>query len=161
MDAWALSLHQAARWIEQSAPAKALAESAWAYPLVSTAHLLGLALLLGSISTVDLWMMGWRRVAVNTAGIAQLRRTAAWGLALSVTTGACLWSVRASDYLDNPWMWAKWGLLALALMNIAVFHAMGRRRAHAPGDRHSRVAGGVSLACWLGVLVCGRWIAFA
>ncbi len=147
--------------IEQAAPVRALAESAWAYPLVSTAHLLGLALLLGAIVTVDLGMMSNRRVAMNTAGIAQLRRTAAWGLGLSLITGLGLWTVRASDYLGNPWMWAKWGLLALGLLNIAVFHAVGRCRVHTPGDRHSRIAGGVSLACWLGVLVCGRWIAFA
>ena len=148
--------------LEQWAPVRALATSDWGYPLVSTLHLLGIALLLGSIVTVDLRLLGLWRQSLSLPAVMQLRRVAVVGLLLAMATGAALFSVRASEYIDNPWLLRKWVLLVAAVFNAA---ALGARQwligAAALEGRHAQVAGAMSLVLWLGALACGRWIAFA
>lgn len=155
------ALQQAALLMERSDVARALATSSWAYPLVSTVHLLGMGALLGSILTVDACLLGGGRGVFSTAALRWLRRTAALGLAVAMASGAALWTVRATDYLSNPWMWSKWGLLGAALLNILWFQIRRVPFDAAARGLHARVAGAVSLLCWLGVVLCGRWVAFA
>jgi hypothetical protein len=146
---------------EQLAPVRALATSDWAYPLVSTLHLLGIALLIGSIVPVDLRLLGWSRGSFDSAGIARLRRIAAVGLALAVVTGAALFSVRASEYIENPWLLGKWACLAAGLVNVAWLSRWQQRSDRPLDAMPARVGGAISLGCWLAALACGRWIAFA
>ena len=54
-------------------------------------------------------------------------------------------------------------LLALAGLNAATFHLITGRRIESwtiPTPLAARVAGGVSLALWAGVVTCGRWVGF-
>jgi hypothetical protein len=148
--------------LEQWAPVRALATSDWGYPLASALHLLGIALLLGSIITVDLRLLGWWRHSLNLPAVRQLRRVAAVGLLLAIATGTALFSVRASEYIDNPWMLRKWVLVGAALFNAWTLGVWQWLIGSAALEScHARVAGGLSLLLWLGALVCGRWIAFA
>ncbi|MFG5409048.1 hypothetical protein ABXN37_14315 [Piscinibacter sakaiensis] len=123
---------------------RAFGASLWAYPLVSALHIAGFALLFGAILPVDLRLMGLARAeAVPAPTVELLRRLAASGLGLAVVSGVALWTVRASDYLANPWLWAKWVAVAIGVANALAY------------GRHA------ALASWLAAIVCGRWIAFA
>jgi hypothetical protein len=157
-----MTLGQALLHLEQWAPVRALATSDWGYPLASTLHLLGISLLLGSIITVDLRLLGCWRQTLGLAAVVHLRRVAMVGLVLALGTGAALFSVRASEYIDNPWLLRKWVLVGAAVLNAM---ALGMRQwligAAALESHHARLAGGLSLMLWLGALACGRWIAFA
>ena len=156
MDAW-LSLigtWPGARWLQGSGTA---------YLFVNTAHILGLALLLGAIVPLDLRLAGgWRG-----EGLALLARTlsrmAAVGLALALGTGLWLFSVRPLDYVDNPAFVWKMGLLLLALVNVLWQHRVpgwAALLAGAPPTAGVRWRARVSLLLWLGVLLAGRWIGF-
>jgi hypothetical protein len=156
-----MSLPDSLLVLEQWPAVRAIATSAWGYPLVSTLHLLGIALLVGGIAPVDLRLLGCWRSEIVAASLDRLRHVAAFGLVLAIVTGCALFSVRASEYIENPWLLAKWGLLALAVVNAGLF---GWRRRAGKADldsRHARLAGGLSMLLWLGALACGRWIAFA
>ncbi|MCF8478182.1 MAG: hypothetical protein K9G60_14230, partial [Pseudolabrys sp.] len=56
--------------IQELAPVAALRSSRWSYAAVNTAHIAGLALLVGAIVPLDLRLMGWRR-AVPIAALAR------------------------------------------------------------------------------------------
>ena len=68
--------------LEATPLATALRGSVWVYPLVNAAHILGVALLVGSIVPLDLRLLGvWRSVPLTPLwGV--LTRTAGAGLIL-------------------------------------------------------------------------------
>lgn len=147
--------------LEQQALVRALATSEWGYPLVSTVHLLGIALLIGGIAAVDLRLIGVWRQGLDPLMLARLRRIAAIGLVLALATGVALFSVRGSEYIENPWLLRKWAFVAVGVVNALAFAVTSRRTGSALDGPLARAAGAVSMGCWLGALVCGRWIAFA
>jgi len=154
-------LGDAATWLEASLLARALKAGPWLYPLANLAHLLGVALLLGAIAVLDLRLMGlWAdtpaaalaRAAVPVAGA---------GLALALATGPALFAVRATEYVDNPFLWAKFGAVAVGLANLAALRRSAAWRSGGGGRRLTlALAGAVSLLAWLLAASAGRMIAY-
>ncbi|WGD30285.1 DUF2214 domain-containing protein [Ancylobacter sp. WKF20] len=144
--------------------ARALHASWVAYLLVNAAHILGLALLIGPILTLDARLLGlWRGVplAVLTP---LLTRVAAGGLGLALFTGVWLFTVRPAEYLANPAFLAKLGLIVLALANVGLQHRQLATRDVLAGAEPSagiRLLAAFSALLWIAVLVAGRWIGFA
>ena len=134
-----------------------------AYLFVNAAHILGIALLLGSILPLDLRLMGcFRSVPLAVIG-PFLTRGAAAGLTLAILTGLWLFSVNPTGYLSNPAFLAKVGLLGLALANLSITHASGAFQRAIDSGRATpalRAAAALSFMTWLAVLLAGRWIGF-
>jgi hypothetical protein len=139
----------------------------WLFPTFESLHVVGLALLLGSLFMVDLRLLGLaaRRFSVRDLS-GELIPWTLGGFALCVATGLLMFIVNPVFYASNPAFLAKLGLLALAGANMAVFRkALGRREAFwgapfAATPAAAKLAGGLSLAVWLCVIAAGRWIAF-
>ena len=151
--------------LEALALARAMREWLWLYPIVEIVHLLGLALLFGSIAVLDVRLLGVGRSL-------PLRRLAAhvlpWTLAsllLIVPSGLAMFITHAHDFLDNPAFLLKMGLLAAAGVNALLFHFGVFRRAASfdvdvlPPPR-ARLAAALSLLLWMGVIACGRLLAY-
>ena len=82
--------------------AAALRQSRIAYPLLNAAHIMSIGLLLGSIVTLDLRLLGLFR-GFPIAGFGPpLWRVAAFGLILAMVTGFLLFSTRPLTYAGNP-----------------------------------------------------------
>ena len=149
-------------WLEASALARLLKAGPWLYPLVNLAHLLGIALLVGAIAALDLRLVGlWPGVPVSALSRAAVPVAGA-GLSLALATGPALFAVRATEYVGNPFLWAKFGAAAVALANLAALHRSAAWRGVADGGRDRRrlaFAGAVSLAAWLAAVSAGRMIA--
>jgi hypothetical protein len=143
--------------------AEALRRSAILYPLVNAGHILGIGLLLGTIATLDLRLLGAFR-AVPLAQIGpMLARVAGAGLVLTAVTGLLLFSTRPAAYAENPAFLAKLGLIGLGVANVALLRGSGGWRAALAGTAPSagvRAAAAVSLASWVGAVLAGRWIGF-
>jgi hypothetical protein len=89
-----------------------------------------------------------------------LSPVAATGLVLAAGTGALLFATRAPEYAALPLLRVKLVLIAAGAASALAAHAAwGRWLDRAPPGRR-RLAGAVSLACWLGALAAGRLIAF-
>lgn len=152
--------------LETSPLGETLRQSIWLYPLVEIAHILGLALLVGSIVAFDLRLMGARAPLLPADALSRLLLpVAVAGFALAVPTGLLLFTAEATALVRNPAFLAKMALLVLALVNIAVFHSRAGHRmavwslADRP-PRAARFAGAASLTLWVAVLACGRLIAY-
>jgi hypothetical protein len=158
-------LTEVAVWLEASLVARVLRSGPWLYPLVNLAHLLGIALLVGAIAALDLRLLGlWPEVP--TAALARATvPVAGAGLALALLTGPALLAVRATEYVENPFLWAKFGAVAVGLANLGALHASAAWRSggEARGDggrRRFALAGAVSLAAWVAAVSAGRMIAY-
>jgi hypothetical protein len=125
----------------------------WTYPLVNAGHILGVALLVGSIVPLDLRLLGaWRSVPLTPLWRV-LTRTAAGGLMLAIACGSLLFAARATEYAASGWFVAKMAIVGAGTVNALVLRTvqdedLSRAQAGTPPMR-VRLAGGVSLAAWL------------
>ncbi|AIR91491.1 DUF6644 family protein [Pseudomonas cremoricolorata] len=152
--------------LESTALATTLRESANAFPALESVHVIGIALVFGTISVVDLRLLGLtahRHSAQRL--IAELLPFTWVAFVVCVLTGSLMFIANASTYAQNPMFLGKLALLALAGLNMAVFHLGAFRRISEwdttlPPPRPARLAGLGSIALWAGVIFLGRWIAF-
>jgi len=149
--------------LSQWPPAAALRGSLWLYPLVNAAHIFSIGLLIGSIVTLDLRLIGLFRIVPLAALATPLTRMAMTGIVLAALTGFLLFSVRPQAYAANPAFLIKLGLVALGIVNALVLHT-GRswRAALEAGAAPSsaRLAALFSIFIWAGAVLAGRWIGF-
>ena len=151
--------------LQDAAIVGALRRSHWVYPLVNAGHIVGLALLFGAIVPLDLRLIGiWRKIAL--APLARLLLPVAIaGLTLAVLTGALLFSVSALKYTAMELFQAKLLLILAALANALLLHRSAAWAAHQdtllPGTTlRLRLAGILSIGCWLAAIVAGRMLGY-
>ncbi len=151
--------------IEASGLGQAMRHSLWLYPIVEIVHIVGLALLFGSIFILDLRLLGLSRgIPARSLASHVLPWTAA-SFALIVPSGLAMFVAHASDFIGNPVFLLKMGLIFAAGINAAVLHA-GPLRDAAGWDvdgappRAARLAAGISLLLWAAVIACGRLLAY-
>lgn len=152
---WALAL-------EQSALAQVLRESVFLYPLANVLHVVAVATLLGSIAVFDLRLLGLGK-AVPVSALARLALpVAAVAVCLAMPTGAALFIAEAPAYLRNPVFLTKIALIAVAGLNVALFHGVLGTAAKSFGEPPpvARASAAASLSLWLAVLIAGRLIAY-
>ena len=147
---------------EASALGHAARETVWLYPLANLVHVLGAALLVGSIVVFDILVLR-RRYGVAAAAGSVVIPLAATGLVLQAASGIILFSAETTAVARNPAFLFKMVVLAVGLANVAAFHAGHRLGALAgEGDppANVRLSAMVSLIAWVLVLLAGRAIAY-
>jgi hypothetical protein len=144
----------------------AIGESAL-FGMFEAVHMVGVAMLFGSLFMVDLRLLG---LAARRHGVrAMTLELTPWtwaGFGVAAVTGMLMAITNLTDYAANPAFRLKMLLLVLALANMLAFHAGAWRSSAHWGEGGAaplaaRVAGGLSLGVWIGVICAGRWIAFA
>ena len=134
-----------------------LSSNAWAYPALEVLHILGIALMLGSLVLVELrvWGLG---AELPVQPLARLGLTVSvLGFCLIAASGLALFAAHPAEMLANRSFVIKMGLVMMAGLNAAQFHARGSL---AKADRTARVQTLLSMGLWLGAIICGRWIAY-
>jgi len=127
-------------------------KNSWIFPIVQSIHLCGIALLVGSIVTLDLRLLDF---ALRRHSIAEIaRRFAPWtraGFAIMLITGPFLFITDIPRYIHNPAFLFKMVVLAMAL----AFHFA----LHSQVERRGKLAAFISIALWTCVVLGGRAIA--
>ena len=146
--------------LEASSLGQAMRQWLWLYPAVETVHILGIALLFGSIAVMDLRLLGVSRgIPVRVLA----RHVLPWSAAafiLIVPSGLAMFVAHATEFIASPVFALKICLILAAGVNAAVFHA-GAFRGAAGWDvgvappAAARAAGALSLALWASVVTCG------
>ena len=153
-------------WLEGTRGSVALHESIWVYPIVESVHVLTLCVFLGMTVMIDLRLLGASFTATPVSQV--YRRLSPWmfaGFAVMAVSGALLfYAVPVKTYL-NIFFRLKMAFLLIAGLNVAVFHfitsrTMPRWDVEKNPPLRARLAGGVSLALWAAIAVCGRMIAY-
>jgi hypothetical protein len=157
-----MSLLDFCRWVQFSPPLVAMRSSPWLFPIIATIHLMGLALVGGSVLVVDLRLLG---LGLRRQSVAQLARDAErWllcGLVVSLPTGILLFMCFATKYYYLMFFWVKMTSLFLVL----VFTFSVRRRVAMADETRmspvwSKLVALISLSLWTTVAIGGRWIGF-
>jgi hypothetical protein len=154
------------QWLESTSPAIAISESSWLFPGIESIHVLAITLVVGSITMVDLRLLGinLREHSAREVILDVLPWT--WiSFVVAACSGALLFSSNATHYWGTVPFRAKMLVLALAGLNMLLFHATTYRSIDVWGHRKqmplaAKVSGGVSLGLWIGVVTLGRWIGF-
>jgi hypothetical protein len=151
--------------IEGSALGVAMRQWLWLYPSVEVVHIVGIALLVGSILVLDLRLLGFSRSLSARRLAAHVLPWSALGLALIVPSGFMMFVAHASDLMGNPVFALKICLVLAAGINAAVFHAgvfrgAGSWDVDAAPPFAARAAGALSLLLWISVIACGRLLAY-
>ena len=136
--------------------------STWGWPMVESVHFIGLSLLLGAVGVFDLRMLGVGR-GISLEALHKLIPVGVSGFALNVCSGFMFLVSAPDQYLYNPAVQTKMLFLGLAGSNMLLFYrtvfaAVKNTAADQLPPRRAMVMAALSLACWTGVIVCGRLI---
>lgn len=145
-------------WMEGTALAAWVraSPSIWAYPTVLTLHTVGLGLVVGASTVVDLRLLGFgRRIALRA--LAPLFPILLFGLVVNVTTGVLLFIADATTKSAQTVFYVKLGLIAAALWT-----TLSARRVVLTGAREERASltAVLSLIFWAGAITAGRLMAY-
>lgn len=131
----------------------------WAFPLAEIIHIASFAVAIGTITIVDLRLLG---VGMRRQSSAQLLKdTTPWtlaGLAIVLISGPLIFSSDPNMYLNNPgFQFKMWALLAAIVYNYTIHRKVAKSN---PSPMLGKLVGGVSLALWVSVVFGGLFIAF-
>lgn len=134
--------------------------------LLEGTHVLTLMLFAGTIFLVDLRLLGlaFKKTPVSVISDRVLPLTVA-GFVIMVLTGLALFYAKPLLYYHNLWFRLKLVFLAIALINIMVFHWRVQRNRHEwdaaeKPPMAARASAIVSLTAWIAVIAVGRFIAY-
>ncbi len=151
--------------IEGLAVARAMREELWLYPAVEIVHIVGFAVLVGSVVMFDLRVLGLSKQVPVRALARHLLPWSLGALVLIVPSGLLMFSAHAADFLGNRAFMVKMGLLLAAAVNAIAFHTGPYQRVaqwdtHAVAPALARASVALSIALGVGVIACGRLLAY-
>ena len=127
------------------------------YPALEVAHIVGIAMLLGSLLVLDLRVWG-QAPELPLRPLARLAlRVTLSGFGLVVASGLFMVAAHPAEMLSNRAFLIKLGLVHLAALNAAWFHGRGSLERC---DVLARAQTVLSAGIWLAAIICGRWIAY-
>jgi uncharacterized membrane protein SirB2 len=150
-------------WCENSSLGEAIRASRWLFPAIESFHLLGLAVIGGSVLVVNLRLLGF---GIERQPVAELwRDTRPWllgSLTIMLVSGLLLFTSEATKLYYHGAFWMK--MVSLLLATSFTFTVL-RKVALADQGRvrpfWSKTAALISILLWSGVGVGGRWIGFS
>ena len=153
-------------WLQETGLATRIRDSLILFPLLESVHVIGLALVFGTIAVIDLRLLGLASTQRSFQRIAADTFTWTWiAFALTAVTGLLMFITNATVYFHNSYFRAKIGLLVLAGLNVLVFELTARRTVHQWNHAPSappvgRTVAAASLVIWVAVIFAGRMIGF-
>jgi hypothetical protein len=152
-------------WLEGSAVAIAMRQWLWLYPIVEIVHIVGFVILVGAAVMFDLRLLGFSR-QLPVADLAQhLLRWARLSLLLIVPAGVLMFMAHATEMAENPAFRLKLLLIVVAGLNAAGFHrgpfqSVRNWNQNVAIPVTAKAAAVLSLVLWVGVIACGRMLAY-
>lgn len=153
--------------LENSALGLRIASSEWMFPTIETIHVFAIVTVIGCIAIMDMRLLGWSSTNRTVQALERDTIPLTWiGFAVAVISGTLLFVSKAQTYMANPYFLWKIGLMALAGINMAIFHrtvSKGVEEWGQPGaaiPTAAKVSGALSLALWAIIPLCGRIVGF-
>lgn len=161
---WEGTLRSVVAYLYRTAPGEFMRESRWAWPIFESLHFIGMSLLIGTVGVFDLRLLGFAR-RVPLAALHRLIPVGITGFTLNAITGACFICATPDQYIFNMAFRVKATLIIVAGLNVLFFYSRVFRKLEslpqqAPPPIGARIAGGISLCAWIGVMSAGRLLTF-
>jgi len=152
--------------LEATGLATKIRDSVFLFPMIESTHVIGLALVFGTIAVIDLRLLGIASTHRSFQRMASDILKWTWGaFALTALTGSLMFTTNASVYYHNFYFRAKMVLLALTGINMLFFELTAARTIHrwdtAPSaPRAGKAVAVLSLTMWIAIICVGRLIGF-
>ena len=162
-----MEIDRALDWLQTTQVASAIGENEILFPWIESVHVLAIVLVVGTIWIVDLRLLGFASLDLTVRRVMRDVIPYTWGaFGVAALTGSLMFSSDAVHYAHNRMFQVKLLLLALAGLNMALFHLIGVRdiarwdKVDGRAPIAARAAAAISLLLWIGVVAMGRGIGF-
>jgi len=154
------------QWLESSGLAARIRDSLLLFPLLESTHVIGLALVFGTIAVIDMRLLGIASTQRSFQRMASDILKWTWvAFALTALTGSLMFITNARVYYHNFYFRTKMLLLVLAGVNMFVFEMTAGRTIHRWDKAPSappvgKAVGATSILIWIAIIFMGRLIGF-
>jgi hypothetical protein len=156
--------HPYLTWLMNTPLGVYLRTSDWTFQALQSLHFIGMTLLIGTVGAIDLRVLGVAR-AVPLAQLHRFLPLAFIGFGINLMTGILFITNDPFTYVFNISFRLKLLLILLSGLNalwfrVGVFLDLESWGPGIEASRLAKVISAVSLLLWVGVIICGRYIAF-
>ena len=150
-------------WMEQTSFAIWVGESLWSYPILIGMHAVGLAIVVGTLTMIDLRLLN-NFQGIRFEALTSFLRVAWAGFLINALSGVALFTSQATTFVTNRPFLIKISLIFLAAICTAMIQQKMRDSAESWND--SGVPGAVktlaavSILFWVGAIIAGRLTAY-
>ena len=144
-----------------------IASSEWMFPTIETVHVFSIVTVIGCIAIMDMRLIGLNGTNRSVQALERDTIPLTWiGFAVAVITGLLLFVSKAASYMVNPYFISKMILMAVAGINMAIFHRIASKDVAVwgvPGGTvpaAAKVSGLISLGLWIVIPFLGRIVGF-
>ena len=160
-----MSLRNLFEWVDAFPSSIAMRESLYAFPVLLTIHLISLAMFAGLVVMMDLRLVGLAYRGIPFSEVqARLFPWQMVGMGVTSLAGLLLLYSQPMRYFGKVLYWIKVALLALAGVNVLLFHFITYRTIDKWDMTNppvaAKVAGGLSVALWACIVAFGRLTAY-
>jgi len=150
-------------WLENTGVARMVQESSWGYPIILSAHAVGMAIVAGIVLVINLRVMGLASEA-PLAAFRTMYRFALIGLAINAVSGTLLFVGNPDAFYESNPFRIKVILLVvgitLMVKTARYFFGSAGSVGNSLFATHARMMAALSVVVWIGVIVAGRLIAY-
>ena len=154
------------QWLQNTSLSTAISQSDLLFPVIEGSHILALSLSVGLITILDLRFLGLAFAGEPVSKIMkQLMPWSLLGFAVMIITGGLLFITQAEKAYGNTFFRIKFLLLLLAGLNalyyqLRFYPKMQEWDIALSTPLGVRVCAVLSLVFWVGVIACGRTMAY-
>tara|TARA_B100000579_G_scaffold418496_1_gene416110 strand:- start:853 stop:1299 length:447 start_codon:yes stop_codon:yes gene_type:complete len=143
-------------WIENTSLALWVGTSLWAYPFLLSAHITGLAIIVGILAMRDFHLLGFIN-GVTDANFLELRKLAYCGFVINGVSGLMLFSSQASYLSTNlPFLTKLFFIGSGIFLASQIYKKIEKKQ----GRTSTKILAILSLLSWFGAIIAGRLIAY-
>ena len=150
-------------WLSATSLSQSIQNAFWVIPTVQIVHIVSIAIVMTSMAMLDLRLVGIAGRRQSLPDMAHRFLPWVWtALVVLLCSGSILIIGEPGRDLLNKVFWLKMSLLAAGVVLTFTFQFMLRRnKTFWDRNRAAAIAlGSVSLLIWIGIIGCGRWIAY-
>jgi len=148
-------------WLENTSVALWVGESLWAYPFMLSMHVIGLAIVVGILSMVDLKLLGSFK-GIRTGAFLPLLKFAWIGFLINAVSGVFLFTSQASYFVTSTTFLIKLACIFIGAILTKVMQGqlVEAEAAGTADDVSMQGLAIVSLLLWLVAITAGRLTAY-
>ncbi len=151
-------------WLENTSVAIWVGGSLWAYPVLLSLHIVGLAMVVGIFSMRDLRLLGLFS-GLQPAAFLPLSKLAGIGFIINAVSGFLLFTSQAVTFVNStPFLLKISSIVAGMALAWIIQSRLRGELAISNGDvvisRSTKQIASVSLSFWLAAIIAGRLIAY-
>lgn len=143
-------------WIGHSSVSAWVSESLWGYPIVLSSHAVGMAIVVGVVTMIDIRVLGYAR-QIPISSFKSLFNLAWGGFALNFISGCLLFTGDPVKFFNDWPFRIKISLIILGM--ISVWLLLREVRIDESSAKAKAIAV-FSLVCWFGAITAGRLTAY-